>query len=534
MKPVATPLPMDRPPTNSPVRGVVSKVDTEEQSFSNLLGQKTDDQGLPNLLGQKSDDQGLSNFIAQNENLPNGQPVNDHVPTETAVQDEEIFEMITNARQRDDQVSPDFPPLITAEDAAVSRNVTDALVEVDQTISQEVKGDQFSIHKSDDLAERAYSLVSVSKQASYVETLVKNSNTSELGSDQLDRIKSQLNTTAQNPSGLVPNKLDVPGRRESLQSITQHESLAAGKAPPPSTSVASDQSKAIFANVQRSLKSGSTSSVPVASSIFTSSILSDKQSNIRSVNPVTTAAENPNGGTPSQVIQANPTLPKQAEPSSVVQIVLQDEIDVKEIGASILSSNASVEVSNSSLSSTVTLPGEKPVWSQVVEVLSSNLTAEAREKSTTSAVPIFTPASKNAVIIKSLNLELQPGDLGTVKIELSLKNQKLTVELIAETADAADRLKTSQEMIYQKMKSDGYLIDQFVIKNVEVGRGQEANRLSESFVAAENNESEKFGSNENGASSFDESEKRRAGEQNITANERTPEADGRRDDEIYL
>ncbi|MGH1418928.1 MAG: flagellar hook-length control protein FliK [Hyphomicrobiaceae bacterium] len=506
MKPLAAPLPSTSTHSVNPSRLAKDKTGEDGQEFLDILELHEDLITARVVDGEPAID---SPVLGQNE-----------------------AEVIEHAGREQDEISQIlFPtPVSTELVKNATENSSTSPVELNKPSLHEVETDHLSKDPTSDLAENTAIFVGEVKVPHNSLKVSNDKSNSTLDSPQVDRLTGQTEIEHAIDTTIPRTILKAERVREGEGSISvkQNAQVTINK----ETSPPDLQSKSNMRDLHHPM-------------------VQEDQQRQKSIATIidqpATAKASPAIGGPRSIVE-NEKLPsfvtKTTSENILTQVdrvlttkdfqsVLFDKVERDERVRSVLQPMDSYEVSASSTVVPQKGPSEKPVGSQIVQFLLSNL-PEVPAKSTANAIPTFTPGLTSSVVVKSLNLVLQPDNLGTVKIELSLKNQKLTVEIIADNAEAVDKLQASQETINQKMKSDGYVIDQFLIKTSDVTRVDEANRNLEKYSAIENNETEHSGSRENDASNFGGDGKRQDQQNNAPAVERAAETDWRNDDEIYL
>jgi chemotaxis protein MotD len=72
--------------------------------------------------------------------------------------------------------------------------------------------------------------------------------------------------------------------------------------------------------------------------------------------------------------------------------------------------------------------------------------------------------------VKVLLIQLQPADLGTVTVRMSLKEDALELHIEASQQDTAQRLQQDQDSLSKVLRSAGYLIDGVAIRTADPDR----------------------------------------------------------------
>jgi chemotaxis protein MotD len=78
--------------------------------------------------------------------------------------------------------------------------------------------------------------------------------------------------------------------------------------------------------------------------------------------------------------------------------------------------------------------------------------------------------STSAPPVKVLHIQLQPAELGTVVVRLSLKHDVLDVEMDASQSGTAHLLQRDREVLLGLLRSSGYLVDGVSVQVAEPDR----------------------------------------------------------------
>jgi chemotaxis protein MotD len=107
---------------------------------------------------------------------------------------------------------------------------------------------------------------------------------------------------------------------------------------------------------------------------------------------------------------------------------------------------------------------------QIAEGIRSELAAGGETALTWSPSASATAKPHADAPVKVLLIQLQPADLGTVTIRMSLKENALELHIEASQQDTAQRLQQDQDSLSKVLRSAGYLIDGVAIRAADPDR----------------------------------------------------------------
>lgn len=122
---------------------------------------------------------------------------------------------------------------------------------------------------------------------------------------------------------------------------------------------------------------------------------------------------------------------------------------------------------------------------QIADGLRVELAASGDTALTWSPSVSATAKPASVAPVKVLHIQLQPADLGTVTVRMSLKEDALELHIEASQQETAQRLQQDQDSLSKVLRSAGYIIDSAAIRVVEPDRssvapGQGSGSLSQS------------------------------------------------------
>jgi chemotaxis protein MotD len=107
---------------------------------------------------------------------------------------------------------------------------------------------------------------------------------------------------------------------------------------------------------------------------------------------------------------------------------------------------------------------------QIAERLEAELTSAETGTFKPDDVSLPSLHAKPASALKVLHIQLQPAELGTVTIRMSLKRDVLEVELDVSRQQTAHMLRQDQEALSKLLQSAGYVLDGMTVHIVEPDR----------------------------------------------------------------
>lgn len=107
---------------------------------------------------------------------------------------------------------------------------------------------------------------------------------------------------------------------------------------------------------------------------------------------------------------------------------------------------------------------------QIADSIRAELTADSEISLQWSAADSVTAKLGSDAPVKVLLIQLQPVDLGTVTVRMSLKEDTLELHIEASQHETAQRLQQDQETLSKVLRSAGYLIDGAAIRVTEPDR----------------------------------------------------------------
>jgi chemotaxis protein MotD len=107
---------------------------------------------------------------------------------------------------------------------------------------------------------------------------------------------------------------------------------------------------------------------------------------------------------------------------------------------------------------------------QIAEGIRSELTTSGDISLRWSSSDVTTAKPGADAPVKVLLIQLQPADLGTVTVRMSLKEDALELHIEASQQETAQRLQQDQESLSKVLRSAGYLIDAVAIRVTEPDR----------------------------------------------------------------
>lgn len=152
---------------------------------------------------------------------------------------------------------------------------------------------------------------------------------------------------------------------------------------------------------------------------------------------------------------------------------LQDEPTTSSRGkdqglASALASDMKISVLQTQTHHAPVLPGG-PI-AQIADSIRAELTADSEISPKWPAADSVTAKFDSDAPVKVLLIQLQPADLGTVTVRMSLKEDALELHIEASQHETAQRLQQDQETLSKVLRSAGYLIDGAAIRVTETDR----------------------------------------------------------------
>ena len=149
-----------------------------------------------------------------------------------------------------------------------------------------------------------------------------------------------------------------------------------------------------------------------------------------------------------------------------------------ELGGSALPTNRSAAVSANeppSTSGAAPLPAQQ-VAGQIVAAAH----AIQREEAQPTGILAAKPAASS--VVKVLRLELQPADLGTITIRMSLRQDGLDIRVEANRSDTASMLQRDQDSLAKLLTSAGYRIDGLAVVAAQTDGAAVADGRSQAFL----------------------------------------------------
>jgi len=107
---------------------------------------------------------------------------------------------------------------------------------------------------------------------------------------------------------------------------------------------------------------------------------------------------------------------------------------------------------------------------QIAERLEAELTAAETGASKADDVSLPSLSVKSDSALKILHIQLQPADLGTVTVRMSLKQDALEIQLDASRQETAYMLRQDREALSKVLQSAGYALDGVIVHIVEPDR----------------------------------------------------------------
>gem|GEM_PF-5336184 len=114
------------------------------------------------------------------------------------------------------------------------------------------------------------------------------------------------------------------------------------------------------------------------------------------------------------------------------------------------------------------------VLPQVVDRITTMLSQPSGDTPDTSAKGTTAAAPSAGSQLKVLRIELQPAELGTIEVHLSLREDALELKLDASRAETATLIARDKDTLANMLRSAGYLIDGLTVQVVESDRGVNA------------------------------------------------------------
>jgi chemotaxis protein MotD len=112
-------------------------------------------------------------------------------------------------------------------------------------------------------------------------------------------------------------------------------------------------------------------------------------------------------------------------------------------------------------------PVASPVQ-QIAERIAAEVTAAGG--SARGASPAGSAGQPAGTQVKVLHIELQPADLGTIEVRLSLKHDALELKLEASRAESAALISRDKDALAGMLRSAGYLIDGLTVQIADADR----------------------------------------------------------------
>jgi flagellar hook-length control protein FliK len=178
-----------------------------------------------------------------------------------------------------------------------------------------------------------------------------------------------------------------------------------------------------------------------------------------------------------QSLRPSPEPPASVAGASNEQSAATGNADA-DLGGSALPTDRSAAVSASEPPRT---SGAAPLPAQQV---AGQIVAAAHAIQREEAQPIGTLAAKpvSSSVVKVLRLELQPADLGTITIRMSLRQDGLDIRVEASRSDTAGMLQRDQDSLAKLLTSAGYRIDGLAVMTAPTDGAAAPDGRSQTFL----------------------------------------------------
>jgi hypothetical protein len=114
--------------------------------------------------------------------------------------------------------------------------------------------------------------------------------------------------------------------------------------------------------------------------------------------------------------------------------------------------------------------------SAAVQLIADRVVGEASETMrAVASTPALVPASPLASPVKVFHIQLQPAELGTVTIRLSLKEQSLHLDVEVGRGETAHLIQREKETLSSLLRSAGYLVESLDVRLTDASAGTSAN-----------------------------------------------------------
>lgn len=133
-----------------------------------------------------------------------------------------------------------------------------------------------------------------------------------------------------------------------------------------------------------------------------------------------------------------------------------------------------------------------PTASALTESLAQGLTSAQRAAAASEAASLQPQAAAKPGMVTTLNIQLQPIDLGTVMARISGTESQLSIEITVENAEARQRLTTDSDSIVTALRGMGIEVDRVTVQQSQANTGSQQNNTGreQQFTQSQEGQSE--------------------------------------------
>lgn len=133
-----------------------------------------------------------------------------------------------------------------------------------------------------------------------------------------------------------------------------------------------------------------------------------------------------------------------------------------------------------------------PTASALTESLAQGLTSAQRAAAASEVASLQPQAVAKPGIVTTLNIQLQPIDLGTVTARISGTESQLSIEITVENAEARQRLTTDSDSIVTALRGMGIEVDRVTVQQSQANTGTQQNNAGreQQFTQSQDGQSE--------------------------------------------